>query len=50
MEKLPELACIDYRQISYIELGQVNITISSIYALASALEISISDLVKLAEY
>jgi transcriptional regulator with XRE-family HTH domain len=50
MEKLSELAGIDYRQLSYIELGQVNITISSIYALSSALKIPISELVKLDDY
>jgi transcriptional regulator with XRE-family HTH domain len=47
MEKLAELAGIDYRQVSYIELGQVNITISSIYALAKALDLNMSELVNL---
>lgn len=50
MEKLAELAGIDYRQLSYIELGQVNITISSIYALSTALNITLSELVKLDKY
>ncbi|RZA02896.1 MAG: XRE family transcriptional regulator [Sphingobacteriaceae bacterium] len=50
MEKLAALASIDYRQLSYIELGEVNITISSIYALAKALGISISELLKMDEY
>ena len=50
MEQLAALAGIDYRQLSYIELGQVNITISSIYALAKAFNISISELLKLENY
>ena len=50
MEKLAELAGIDYRQVSYIELGQVNITISSIYALAKALDLNMSELVNLEDF
>ena len=50
MEKLAELAGIDYRQLSYIELGQVNVTISSISAIAKAFNVSLSELVKLENY
>jgi transcriptional regulator with XRE-family HTH domain len=50
MEKLAELAGIDYRQVSYIELGQVNITISLIYALAKALDLKMSELVNLEHF
>lgn len=50
MEKLAALANIDYRQLSYIELGEVNITLSSIYALAKAFDISISELLKIDGY
>jgi len=44
MEKLAELANIDYRQLSYVELGQVNTTISTIYAIAKALDVSLKEL------
>lgn len=44
MEKLAELAGIDYRQISYIEHGQTNATISTIYAISIALNISLPEL------
>lgn len=47
MEKLAELAGIDYRQVSYVEHGKVNITISSIYALSKALDIKMSELIDL---
>lgn len=50
MQKLAEEAGIDPRQLSYIELGKVNTTISSIYTIAKALNISISELVKLNGY
>lgn len=44
MERLAELSGIDYRQLSYVELGQVNTTISTASALAKGLEISLMDL------
>ena len=47
MEKLAELAGIDYRQVSYVEHGQVNITISLIFALAKALNLKMSELTDL---
>ncbi|GAA4092646.1 helix-turn-helix transcriptional regulator [Mucilaginibacter panaciglaebae] len=50
MQKLAEEAGIDTRQLSYIELGKVNTTISSIYVIAKALNISISELLKLENY
>ena len=46
MEKLAELADIDYRQIAYIEKGETNVTISTIYALSNALELLMEDLLK----
>ena len=36
MEKLAELAGIDFRQVAYIEHGQVNATISMMFAIATA--------------
>lgn len=44
MEKLAELANIDYRQLSYVELGQVNTTISTINAIAKASDVSLKEL------
>lgn len=44
MEKLAERADIDYRQLSYVELGQVNTTISTASAIAKALEIPLKEL------
>ena len=38
MEKMALLAGIEYSQISDIELGKINTTISTIYLLAKALE------------
>lgn len=49
MEGLAELAGIDARQLSNIELGQVNTTISSIHVLSKALNISMSELIKIEE-
>jgi transcriptional regulator with XRE-family HTH domain len=47
MEKFAELAGIDYRQLSDIELGKTNITISTIYALAKGLKLTVSELTNL---
>ncbi len=44
MEKLAELSGIDYRQLSYIELGQTDPSLSTLYALCSGLETSLADL------
>ncbi|SKB56079.1 Helix-turn-helix [Parapedobacter luteus] len=44
MEKLAELSGIDYRQLSYVELGQVNTTISTASALANGLDIPLKEL------
>lgn len=44
MEKLAEMANIDYRQLSYVELGQVNTTISTIYSISKALDIPLKEL------
>ncbi|QNR85079.1 helix-turn-helix transcriptional regulator [Pedobacter riviphilus] len=44
MEKLAELSGIDYRQISYVELGDTNPTISTASAIAKGLNLHIKDL------
>jgi DNA-binding XRE family transcriptional regulator len=44
MEKLAELSGIDYRQLSYIELGQTDPSLSTLYALCSGLGISLAEL------
>lgn len=50
MEKLAELAGIDYRQLSYIEHGRFNITLSTIAALSKALQLSVSELLQLEDF
>ncbi|MCY1519362.1 helix-turn-helix protein [compost metagenome] len=44
MEKLAELSGIDYRQLSYIELGQTDPSISTLYALCNGLKVSLAEL------
>lgn len=44
MEKLAELSGIDYRQLSYVELGEVNPTISTAAAIAKGLDLSLKEL------
>ena len=44
MEKLAEFSGIDYRQLSYVELGEVNTTISTASAIAKGLEVPLKDL------
>lgn len=44
MTELANICDIQYRQISNIELGKVNTTVSTIYLLAEALKISAKDL------
>lgn len=44
MEKLAELSGIDYRQLSYVELGDVNPTISTAFAIANGLDVPLKDL------
>ncbi|WP_443937922.1 helix-turn-helix domain-containing protein [Pedobacter sp. MW01-1-1] len=44
MEKLAELSGIDYRQLSYVELGETNPTISTASAIAKGLNLPIKDL------
>ncbi len=44
MEKLAELSDIDYRQLSYIELGQTDPSLSTLHALCRGLEISLAEL------
>lgn len=50
MEKFAELAEIDYRQLSYLELGQSNPTVSTLYQISKALKITISELLKLENF
>ena len=42
MEKLAELSGIDYRQLSYIELGQTDASLSTLYALSQGLNVTLS--------
>lgn len=44
MEKLAELSGIDYRQLSYVELGETNPTISTASAIAKGLNVQLQDL------
>ena len=44
MEKLAELSGIDYRQLSYVELGETNPTISTASAISKGLNIPLKDL------
>ena len=44
MEKLAELSGIDYRQLSYIELGQTDPSLSTLYALCNGLEMALTEL------
>jgi len=44
MEKLAELSGIDYRQLSYVELGDTNPTISTASAIAKGLNVPLKDL------
>jgi len=46
MERLAELSGIDYRQLSYIELGQTDPSLSTLYALCNGLEISLAELME----
>lgn len=42
MEKLAELSGIDYRQLSYIELGQTDACLSTLHAVSKGLDITLS--------
>lgn len=42
MERLAELSGIDYRQLSYIELGQTDASLSTLYAISKGLDITLS--------
>lgn len=44
MEKLAEIADVDYRQVANIERGEVNPTLSTIYVFSKALDIPLADL------
>jgi transcriptional regulator with XRE-family HTH domain len=44
MEKLAELSEVDYRQVSYVELGQTDASISTLSALCKGLEITLAQL------
>jgi len=49
MEKLAELSDIDYRQVSYIELGQTDPSISTLSALCKGLDITLAELMNAEE-
>lgn len=44
MRHLADLADVDYTQIAKIETGKINTTISTVAAIASALDVSIAEL------
>jgi transcriptional regulator with XRE-family HTH domain len=44
MERLAQISGIEYSQISDIELGKINTTISTVYLISKALEIPTKDL------
>ncbi len=44
MEKLAQMAGLEYSQISDIELGKINTTISTVHLLAKTLDIATKDL------
>src|SRR5690606_23710492 len=44
MEKLAELSGIDYRQLSYIELGQTDASLSTLHAISKGLDITLTSL------
>lgn len=46
MRYLADLADVNYTQISKIETGKINTTISTAYALAKALDVTIDELFK----
>lgn len=46
MRHLADLADVDYTQIAKVETGKINTTISTVYAIATALDVSIEDLFK----
>jgi len=46
MRHLADLADVNYTQISKIETGKINTTISTAYALAKALDITLDELFK----
>jgi len=47
IEKLAALADIEYRQLSDVERGKVNPTISTAYAIAKGLDITFAELMRL---
>ena len=44
MRHLADLADIDYTQIAKIETGKINTTISTVYAISKALDITLNEL------
>lgn len=50
MEQLAANANIEYKQLSQVERGKTNATISTIYALAKALDTSLSGLMTLKNF
>jgi transcriptional regulator with XRE-family HTH domain len=50
MERLAELSQIDYRQVSYVELGQTDASISTLSALCKGLQITLAELMDAEEF
>ncbi|CAN5456803.1 hypothetical protein BH09BAC6_BH09BAC6_18330 [soil metagenome] len=50
MERLAELSQMDYRQVSYVELGQTDASISTLSALCNGLQISLAELMDAEEF
>jgi transcriptional regulator with XRE-family HTH domain len=50
MERLAELSQIDYRQVSYVELGQTDASISTLSALCKGLQITLAELMDADEF
>lgn len=46
MQKLADIMNVEYRQVSDIERGKINTTLSTILAISRALEVSIEELFK----
>ncbi len=44
MEKLAELSNIDYRQLSYIELGQTDPSLCTLFTICKGLDITLTEL------
>lgn len=50
IEQLSALANIEYRQVSDVERGKSNSTVSTLFAIAQALEVSLAELLTLENF